>query len=326
MTGPYPKTPTFLTIDEPFRFEGGDLRPGGRGQVPAELNGTFYRVGPDQAFPPKMGDANPFNGDGIVSAFRFADGHVDFQHRYVMTHRLKAERAARRGLFGDYRNAFTDDASVAGVQRTVSNTNVVPHAGHLLAMKEDGPPYALDPRTLETQRLWDWKGQMTACSFTAHPKIDPATGELFGYSYAAKGEATDDIAVYGFDWMGMKTWEVWFKSPYPGMIHECAISEHYLVFAAHPAGDGSRAPGSAAASPFNGRRPTTRCTSSCHVAVRRRTCVSSERRTRCQDMLSMPSTMAESCTWTCRWPWTTCSGSSRTRTENSRHRGRSAPR
>ena len=70
---------------------------------------------------------------------------------------------------------------------------------------------------------------MTATSFTAHPKIDPATGEFFGYAYAAKGEATDDIAIYSFDKHGKKTWEVWFKSPYPGMIHECAISEGYII-------------------------------------------------------------------------------------------------
>jgi carotenoid cleavage dioxygenase-like enzyme len=230
MTTAYPKSPTFSTIDEPFRFEGDlfDLEVI-QGAIPAGLDGTFYRVGPDQAFPPKMGDANPFNGDGMVTAFRFQGGHVDMQMKYVMTHRLKAERAARRGLFGDYRNPFTDDASVKGVQRTVSNTNVVPHNGLLLAIKEDGPPYAMDPHTLETKQLWDWNGQMKATSFTAHPKIDPATGELFGYAYAAKGEATDDIAIYSFDKSGKKTWEVWFKSPYAGMIHDCAISEHYIV-------------------------------------------------------------------------------------------------
>jgi carotenoid cleavage dioxygenase-like enzyme len=48
--------------------------------------------------------------------------------------------------------------SVKGVQRTVSNTNVVPHNGMLLAMKEDGPPYAMDPHTLQTKQLWDWQG------------------------------------------------------------------------------------------------------------------------------------------------------------------------
>ncbi len=229
MTQPFPKSPTFMTIDEPFRFEGEIFDLEVEGEIPAELDGTFYRVGPDQQFPPKMGDANPFNGDGVVTAFRFKDGHVDMQHRYVRTHRFLAERAARRGLFGHYRNPFTDDPSVKGVERTVSNTNVVPHAGHLLAMKEDGPPYAMDPHTLETRQLWDWHGHMTAMTFTAHPKIDPASHELVGYAYAAKGEATKDIAFYTFDRLGRKTREIWFQGPHASMIHDCGVSERYLI-------------------------------------------------------------------------------------------------
>ncbi len=229
MTQPFPKSPTFLTIDEPFRFEGTLYDIEVEGRIPPELDGTFYSVGPDQAFPPKMGDANPFNGDGFVRAFRFKDGHCDLQLRYVLTQRLAAERKARQGLFGHYRNPFSDDPSVKGLSRAVANTNVVPHNGLLLAMKEDAQPYAMDPHTLETRELYSWNGQMTATTFTAHPKIDPATGEFFGYAYAATGEASDDIAIYSFDKSGKKTWEVWFKSPYPGMIHECALSEHYIV-------------------------------------------------------------------------------------------------
>ena len=229
MTKPFPKTPTFMTIDEPFRLEGDLFDLEVEGEVPAALDGTFYRVAPDPQFPPMMGGANPFNGDGCVSAFRFKGGHVDFQNRYVRTDRFKAERAARRSLFGHYRNAFTDDPSVKGVQRTVSNTNVVAHNGRLLAMKEDGPPYAMDPVTLETTGLWDFEGQMKATSFTAHTKVDPATGDLVGYSYAAKGECTPDIAFYTFDKRGKMTREVWFKAPHAAMIHDCAISEKYIV-------------------------------------------------------------------------------------------------
>jgi carotenoid cleavage dioxygenase len=234
MTAPFPKSPTFMTIDEPFRFEGQLFDLEVEGQIPAALEGTFFRVGPDQQFPPKMGDANPFNGDGIVTAFRFSGGHVDMQHRYVRTHRFLAERAARKGLFGDYRNRFTDDPSVQHTERTVANTNVVPHAGQLLAFKEDGPPYAMDPHTLETRQLWDWHGHMMATSFTAHPKIDPVTSELVGYAYAAKGEASKDLAYYAFDRQGRKTRELWFEGPHASMIHDCGLSEHYLVLAMIP--------------------------------------------------------------------------------------------
>ena len=234
MTTPFPKSPTFSTIDEPFRLEGSLYDLEVEGKIPAELDGTFFRIGPDQAYPPKMGDANPFNGDGFVTAFRIKDGYCDMQMQYVHTQRLLAERKARRGLFGDYRNPFTDDESVKGLSRAVANTNIVAHNGMILAMKEDQPPYAMDPVTLETKALFTFDGQMTATSFTAHPKIDYETGDLYGYAYAAKGEATDDIAIYRFDRHGKKTWEVWIKSPYPGMIHDCAISENYIVLPLMP--------------------------------------------------------------------------------------------
>ena len=234
MTRPFPQSPTFKTIDEPFRFEGELFDLEVDGEIPAALDGWFYRIGPDQQFPPLRGDSNPFNGDGIVTSFRFENGHVDMRHRYVRTDRFRAERAARRGLFGDYRNPFTDDPSVAGIQRTVSNTNVVAHNGLLLALKEDGPPYALDPLSLETRQLWDWNGQMGATTFTAHPKIDPATGNLVGYAYAAKGEASLDCAFFEFDSKGRKLHEIWFKSPQPSMIHDCGLTENYLVLALIP--------------------------------------------------------------------------------------------
>ena len=40
MTQPFPKSPTFLTIDAPFRFEGELFDLEVEGQIPAELDGT----------------------------------------------------------------------------------------------------------------------------------------------------------------------------------------------------------------------------------------------------------------------------------------------
>ena len=53
------------------------------GELPAALNGRFYRCGPDPQFPPRFADDFFINGDGVVSMFRFANGHVDFKSRYV---------------------------------------------------------------------------------------------------------------------------------------------------------------------------------------------------------------------------------------------------
>jgi carotenoid cleavage dioxygenase-like enzyme len=76
-----------------------------------------------------------FNGDGHVSAFRFANGAVDFTSRYVKTDRLMTERKARNRLWGVYRNPYTDDPSVANTDRGAANTRK--------GTKEEGDGYVL---------------------------------------------------------------------------------------------------------------------------------------------------------------------------------------
>ncbi|MCP9982312.1 carotenoid oxygenase family protein [Actinomadura madurae] len=45
------------------------------------------------------------------------------------------------------------------------------------------PPHRLDPDTLETLGLYDFGGRLRGAlkSFSAHPKWDPATGEMFNF-------------------------------------------------------------------------------------------------------------------------------------------------
>ncbi len=74
------------------------------GKLPKDLDGMFYRVGPDPQYPkPDIYSHDiPFDGEGTIGAFRIKDGHVDFRSRYVRTQRYKAQHAARRSLFGMY--------------------------------------------------------------------------------------------------------------------------------------------------------------------------------------------------------------------------------
>src|SRR6201996_2364571 len=154
----WPATPWFTGVNAPCRVEAdcNDLEV--VGTIPAEINGVFYRVAADHQFPPRFAHDIPFNGDGMVSMFRFHGGHVDFKSRYVRTDRYKAERAAGRVLFGRYRNKWTDDPSVAGMNRNLANTNVLIHHGVLLALREDSPPVAMDPVSLQTIGNWGFGG------------------------------------------------------------------------------------------------------------------------------------------------------------------------
>ena len=56
------------------------------GKIPADLNGAFYRVGPDAQYPMHAGNI-PFDGEGHVSMFRIENGHVNFKSRFVRNER-----------------------------------------------------------------------------------------------------------------------------------------------------------------------------------------------------------------------------------------------
>src|SRR6478609_1334650 len=140
------------------------------GQVPADLRGTLFRNGSgrndiDGAWFPHW-----FDGDGMISAIRFDDAGIHYRNRYVRTQNYLDETGARRILhrgFGKMReggvlaNAFRQPANV-------SNTSVFMHGDRLMSLWEGGPPYGLDPRTLDTLGVEDFGGRVKA--FSAHPK------------------------------------------------------------------------------------------------------------------------------------------------------------
>jgi carotenoid cleavage dioxygenase len=217
-------------FNRPTRFEADVYDCEVWGKIPADIEGTFYRMQCDFDYrPPQNEWMTGFNGDGHISRFRFGNGSVDYKGRYVKTARLLAERTARKRLFGVYRNRYTDDPSVASINRSAANTHTYWHGGKLFVLKEDSLPYTVDPHTLETLGDWDFHGKYTATTMSAHPKIDPVTGEMIAYGYEAKGDLTKDIAVYTINPQGEVIKEVWLTSPYLGIIHDIAITQKHVI-------------------------------------------------------------------------------------------------
>lgn len=206
------------------------------GVIPPELNGTFFRSGPNAFYPTLEGD-NIINGDGIVQKFAIAGGHVDFSCRYVRTERYQLERAARRRLFGKYRNAFTDDPSVADAKDrdNTANTNAWVHAGRLFALREDSLPTELNPETLETIGTWNFGGKLQAKAVTAHPKLDPVTGEWWSHGFFASGDVVNhDMCLQVIDAQGDLVRQEWFRGPYPGLTHDFAVTREHIIFPVMP--------------------------------------------------------------------------------------------
>ncbi len=199
------------------------------GRIPADLDGAFYRVGPDAQYPLRAGNI-PFDGEGHVSMFRFQNGHVNLKTRFVRNERYLAQEKAGKILFPMYRNPYMDDPSVKGLSRGTHNTHIIHHNGLLLALKEDSPPAAMDLNTLATvDPVYTFKGQLQSKTFTAHPKTDSRTGNLLGFGYEAKGHNTTDVNVFEYTPDGRKVWDAWVNVPYVGMLHDYQVTENFVM-------------------------------------------------------------------------------------------------
>jgi carotenoid cleavage dioxygenase-like enzyme len=217
-------------FNSPTRFEADVFDCEVWGEIPSDIEGNFYRMQCDFEYRPPMNEwMTGFNGDGHLSRFRFKNGHVDYRGRYVKTARIMAERHARRRLFGVYRNRFTDDPSVAHINRSAANTHMYWHGGKLYTLKEDSLPYIVDPQSLQTLGDWDFDGQWASQTMSAHPKIDPLTGEMMAYGYQAKGYLTKDVSACVVSPEGAVTRQWWFQAPYLGIMHDQAITQKHIL-------------------------------------------------------------------------------------------------
>jgi carotenoid cleavage dioxygenase len=200
------------------------------GRIPSDLNGAFYRVGPDAQYP--LAPRNiPFDGEGHASMFRIHDGRVDYRSRFIRNERYNAQAAAGRLLFPMYRNPYMDDPSVQGLSRSTANTHIMNHNNLLLALKEDSPPSALDLLTLETvEPTYTFGGQLPSKTFTAHPKVDSETGDLIAFGYEARGFGSDEVSIFQITPQGKVVWNAWIKVPYVGMLHDFAVTQKHIVF------------------------------------------------------------------------------------------------
>jgi carotenoid cleavage dioxygenase len=230
----FPQEPIYQDVLRLVRLEGDIADLEIEGEVPAEMDGAFYRVHPDPQFAPRKPGDQFFNGDGMVTMFRIKDGKVGFRQRYAKTDKWKLENAAGKALFGSYRNPLTDDPAVKGQYRGTANTNVLVFGGDLLAMKEDSPCLVMDKLSLDTDGYTDWDGELTLRTFGAHPKIDPETGDLCNISYAAKGDLSRDGTYFELSPDGRVLRRAAFEVPYYTMLHDFCIAGDYVVIPVSP--------------------------------------------------------------------------------------------
>jgi carotenoid cleavage dioxygenase len=228
MDGSQPINPYLSGNFAPVRSEDSfDLKV--TGAFPRDLAGSLYRNGPNPQFDPG-GDYHWFSGDGMIHAFHVEGGRVRYANRYIRTPKWCDEHAAGRRLFGGMGNPMGDDPSVAGHDSGVANTNIVWHGGRLLALEEAHAPFEMDPRSLASIGYRDLGGKVTA-----HPKIDPETGEMVFFGYAVGAQPLSNIVSYGVaDAAGALVRRDDFTAPYCSMIHDFMVTREHVLFPVLP--------------------------------------------------------------------------------------------
>src|SRR5690606_5872817 len=100
----------------------------------------------------------------------------------------------------------------------------------------------MDPLTLETlDDYYTFGGKLDSLTHTAHPKIDPLTGEYIGFGYEAKGLMSKDINVFSADAQGNINWSVNVQAPYAGMMHDfCVTQSHVILYLVNMVSDMDR--------------------------------------------------------------------------------------
>ena len=139
------------------------------GSIPSELDGLYVRNGSN----PQSGESSHwFFGDGMLHGVRLENGKaLWYRNKFVQT-----------GLLG------IDSSGVPPTGgNNASNVSAIYHGDRLLTSGEIGLPFEIDPNDLSTRGLHTFNSSVDN-SFTAHPKIDPATGYMhfFGYIWARK--------------------------------------------------------------------------------------------------------------------------------------------
>jgi carotenoid cleavage dioxygenase-like enzyme len=230
MSQPFPDRPFFQGNFAPVSFEADAPDLVVRGDMPKDLAGTLYRNGPNPQFAPRDANHHWFLGDGMVHAFRIENGRVSYRNRWVRTPKWQAENAAHRALLGSWDDPATTDPSFVGTDTGVANTNIVWHGGRLLALEEAHLPFMLDPDTLAPGGYQDFAGAMTGLPFTAHPKLDPETGEMVFFGYSVGGFFTKAM-LYGLvDKTGSLTRLDRFEAPFCSMVHDFLVTRNHVLF------------------------------------------------------------------------------------------------
>ncbi len=183
------------------------------GTIPPALNGVYLRNGPNPLKMPNPATHHWFVGDAMLHGLRIQDGKaLWYRNRWIRSTPV---------------SEALHEAPVPGPRgRGSPNTNVVGHAGKILAIVEAGGYPAEVTEELETRKFSDFEGTFGK-AFSAHPHLDPETGEMHAICYAGGDPTTVWHTVLDKDGKVRRNEPIEVQDG--PSIHDCMITKSYVI-------------------------------------------------------------------------------------------------
>ncbi len=212
-----------------------------KGKIINDLNGTLFRNGPGILERNGKWVHHPFDGDGMITAIKFANGEASLTNKFVKTkgflEEQKVDKFVYRGVFGTQKEGGIINNIFNITLKNIANTHVIKLGDELLALWEAAGPHALDPNNLETFGLTTLQGVLKENeAFSAHPKIDlnskSAAETLVTFGVQTGPKST--IRLMEFSNSGANSGKILFdrKDKLNGFafLHDFAITTNWAIF------------------------------------------------------------------------------------------------
>ncbi|HVL00216.1 MAG TPA: carotenoid oxygenase family protein [Dongiaceae bacterium] len=183
------------------------------GSIPPELNGLYARIGPNPLHVDNPAAYHLFLGDGMVHGVRLRDGKaLSYRNRWV------GARSVNRKLG----RPFLEGTGPFDVV----NTNIIGHGGRIWALVEGGVTPAEMDGDLNTLKrgLFDSGAHK---GYTAHPKLDPLTGDLHAICYSVTAPNKIFHVVVNAQCQVTQTTAI--PVTHGPMVHDCAVTASNVV-------------------------------------------------------------------------------------------------
>ncbi len=212
---PRPEAHPFLSgINAPMRDELTLTDLTVTGEIPAVFEGRYLRIGPNP-IEPDAASYHWFTGDGMVHGIALGKGRAHwYRNRWIRSKRVGALR---------------DETPAPGPRHggfDTVNTNILGIAGRTWALVEAGSyPVELSD-TLEEQTFNPFDDTLQG-SFTAHPHLDPLTGEHHAIAYEGTDQGKIRHVVLSPE--GRVVREEPVSVANGPSIHDCGLTARFVV-------------------------------------------------------------------------------------------------